>query len=93
MIYLLDESSSLECALVTTPIRPETQRCLIWRAFASQGLTVRVIMGVRFLMASAACSLVDFSIHLKSYLRLQDKRAHDTGGSYQKVAYNAGWGP
>ena len=64
MVYLLDESSSFERALVTTPIRPETQRCLIWRAFASQGSCWGVIMGVRFLMASAACSLVDFSIHL-----------------------------
>jgi hypothetical protein len=64
MVYLLDESSSLERALVATPIRPETQRCLIWRAFASQGSSGRVIMGVRFLMASAACPLVDFAIHL-----------------------------
>lgn len=54
MVYLLDESSSLERALVTTPIRPETQRCLIWRAFTSQGSSRGVIMGVRFLMASAA---------------------------------------
>ena len=52
VVYLLDESSSLERALVTTPIRPETQRCLIWRAFASQGSSRGVIMGVRFLMTS-----------------------------------------
>ena len=64
MVYLLDESPSLERALVASPIRPETQRCLIWRAFASQGSSGGVIMGVRLLMASAARSLVDFAIHL-----------------------------
>ena len=64
MVYLLDESSSLERALVATPIRPETQRCLIWRAFASQGSSGGVIMGVRFLVTSAACSLVYLAIHL-----------------------------
>jgi hypothetical protein len=66
MVYLLDESSSLECALVTTPFRPKIQRCLIWRAFASQRSSGGDITGVtvRFLMASAACPLVNFAIHL-----------------------------
>ena len=70
MIHLLDESSGLERALVATPIRPEAQRCLIWRVFASQGSSRGVIVGVRFLMASTACPLVDFAIHLKLCLRL-----------------------
>jgi hypothetical protein len=64
MIHLLDKSSNLERALVATPICPEPQRCLIWRAFASQGSSRGVIVGVSFLMASAACSLVDFAIDL-----------------------------
>ena len=64
LIYLLYESSSLEGALVATCIRPVTQGYLVWRALASQGSSRRVIMGVRFLMASAACPLVDFAIHL-----------------------------
>ena len=79
MVYLLDESSSLERALA------ETQRCLIWWAFASQGYSGEIIMGVRFLMASAACPLVYFAIHLKYVRNLQDKIAQDDAGHTRKL--------
>ena len=64
MVYLFDESSSLERALVAPTPRPETQGYLSWRTFVGQGSSVGVIMEVRFLMASAGCALVDFAIHL-----------------------------
>ena len=62
MVYLLGKSSSLKRALVATLSRPEIQRSLIWRAFASQRSSERVIMEVSFFMASAGCPLVDFAI-------------------------------
>ena len=64
MVYLFDESSSLERALVAPTPRPETQGFLIWGAFAGQGSSGGVIMEARFLMASAGRALVDFAIHL-----------------------------
>ena len=68
IVYLFDETSSLERALVAPLPRHglETRRSPLWRAFkfSSQGSSGGVIMEVKFLMASAGCPLVDFVIDL-----------------------------
>ena len=89
MVYLFDESSSLERALVAPLPRHvlETQRSPLWRAFkfSSQGSSGGVIMEVRFLMASACCPLVDFVIDLNYVWHLGDGMAQDDTGHTRKL--------
>ena len=85
MVYLLGKSSSLKRALVATLSHPEIQRSLIWRAFAGQRSSGRVIMEVSFFMASAGCPLVDFAIYLNYVWGLQNGIAQDDAGHTRKL--------